>query len=118
VCSKKWFRYQDRDLLEGTSSWFPLKTNIQKWIEEQEKDFMEAQNKNPNLTIEEWLGTYIFIDIHEIIFRGIHKDLYEWLPRLADTQFEIISRPPMVWTSTQIKKVKRVDNVVSREVDH
>jgi hypothetical protein len=48
----------------------------------------------------------------------IHKELYEWLARLADTQFEIRSRPPVVWTLALIKKVKRVDNVVSRAIDH
>jgi hypothetical protein len=64
------------------------------------------------------LVRHIFIDIHEIFFGGIHKELYEWLARLADTQFEIRSRPPMVWTSALIKKVKKVDNVVSRVVDH
>jgi hypothetical protein len=37
---------------------------------------------------------------------------------LADTQFEIRSRPPMVWTSTLIKKVKRVDHAMSRAVDY
>jgi hypothetical protein len=100
------------------SRWFPSKTEIQKWIEDQEKDFAEAQNKNPNLSIEYWLGRYIFTDIHEIFFGGIHQELYEWLARLAYTQFEIRSRPPVVWTSALIKKVKRVDNVMSREVDH
>jgi hypothetical protein len=64
------------------------------------------------------LGRYTFTDIYEIFFGGIHKELYEWLARLVDTQFEIRSRPPVVWTLTLIKKVKRVDNVVSREVDH
>jgi hypothetical protein len=43
------------------SRWFPSKTNIQKWIEDQEKEFDETQNKNPN----------------------------EWLARLVDTQFKI-----------------------------
>jgi hypothetical protein len=64
------------------------------------------------------LEIYIFTDIHEILFGGIHNELYEWLARLADTQFEIISRPPVVWTSMLIKKVKRVDNVVLRVLDH
>jgi hypothetical protein len=64
------------------------------------------------------LGRYIFTDIHEIFFGGVHKELYEWLARLADTQLEIKPRPPVVWTSTLIKKVKRFDNVVSRAVDH
>jgi hypothetical protein len=100
------------------SRWFPLKTEIQKWIENQEKDFVEAQNKNPNLSTEDWLERYIFIDIHEIFFGGIHQELYEWLSRLEDTQFEIRSRPPVVWMSTLIKKVKIFDNVVLRAIDH
>jgi hypothetical protein len=67
------------------SRWFRSKTEIQKWIEDREKDFVEAQNKNPNLSTEDWLGRYVFTDIHEIFFGGICKELYEWLARLADT---------------------------------
>jgi hypothetical protein len=55
--------------------------------------------------------------MHEIFFVGVHKELYEWLARLADTQFEIRSRPDVVWTTMLIKKVKRINNDVSREVD-
>jgi hypothetical protein len=86
---KKWFRCRDQNLLEGISRWFPLNTKTQKWIEDQEKDFAEAQNKNSNLSSEDWLEKYIFTDIHEIFFGGIHQELYEWLARLTDTQFEI-----------------------------
>jgi hypothetical protein len=100
------------------SRWFPSKTEIQKWIEEKEKEFVEAQNKNPNLSTEDWLGRYIFTNIHEILFGGIHEEIYEWLTKLAYTQFEIRSRPPMVWTSELINKVKRFDNSMSRAVDH
>jgi hypothetical protein len=64
------------------------------------------------------LGRYIFTDIHRILFGGIHKELYEWIARLANTQFEIRSRPPMVCMLLLIKKVKRVDNVVLRAIDH
>jgi hypothetical protein len=120
VCpySNKWFDCGDCDLLEGMSRWFPLNTKIQKCIEEQEKDFVESQNKIPNISTEDWLGRYIFTDIHKIFFGGIHMDLYEWLARLADTQFEIRFRSHVVWTSTLIKKVKRVDNTMSRVVYH
>jgi hypothetical protein len=76
-CGNKWLFCWDQDLLDGMSRWFPSKIEIQKWIEEQEKDFAEAQNKNPNLSIEDWLGMYIFTDIHNIFFVGIHKDLSE-----------------------------------------
>jgi hypothetical protein len=71
------------------SRWFPSKIEIQKWIEDQEKDFVNAQNKNLNLITEDWLEIYIFTDIHEIFFGGIHQELYEWLAILADTQFKI-----------------------------
>jgi hypothetical protein len=64
------------------------------------------------------LGRHIFTDIHEIFFGWIHNEIYEWMARLADTQFEIRSRPPMVWMVALIKKVKRVYNTVSRAVDH
>jgi hypothetical protein len=63
------------------------------------------------------LGRYIFTDVHEIFFGGVHKELYEGLAILVDTQFEIRSRPPVVWTTMLIKKVKRINNVVSRAVD-
>jgi hypothetical protein len=120
VCpyTNKWFHCRNKNILEGMLRWFPSKTKIQKWIEDQQKDFVEDQNKNPNISTEDWLGRYIFTDIHEIFFGGIHQELYEWLARLVDTQFEIISRPPVVWTSALIKKVKRVDNIMSRVVDH
>jgi hypothetical protein len=98
--------------------WFPSKTKIHKWTKDQEKDFVEAHNRNPNISIEDCLERYMFTDIHVIFFRGIHQELYEWLARLANTQFEIRSRPLVVWTSALIKKVKRVDNAMSRAVYH
>jgi hypothetical protein len=84
-CANKWFYYQDRNHLEGMLRWFSSKIEIQKWIDDQEKDFAEAQNKNPNLSTENWLERHIFTDIHEIFFGGIHQELYELLSRLADT---------------------------------
>ena len=88
TCSNKWFCCRDRDLLEGMSRWFPSKTKIQKWIEEQERDFTEALKKDPSISTKDWLGRYIFTDIHKIFFGGVHKELYKWLARLADAQFE------------------------------
>jgi hypothetical protein len=72
---------------------------------------------NPSISTEYSLVRYIFTDILKILFGGVHKELYEWFTRLADNQIEIRYRPPVVWTTTLIKKVKRVDKVVSRLVD-
>jgi hypothetical protein len=59
------------------SRWFPSNAEIHKWIEDQEKDFVEDQNKKPNPSTKDWLERYIFIDIHEIFFEGIHQELYK-----------------------------------------
>jgi len=60
------------NLFNGMSRRFPSKIEIQKWIEDQERDFIEAQNKKPKLSTEDWLQRYIFIDIHKIFFGEIH----------------------------------------------
>jgi hypothetical protein len=65
--------------------------------------------------VEPWV--FPCANVHEILFAGVHKELYEWLAILVDTQFEIRSRPLMVWTTMLINKVKRINNVVSRVVD-
>jgi hypothetical protein len=41
-CANKWFHCRDQNCLEGMSRWFPSKTEIKKWIEDQEKDFAEV----------------------------------------------------------------------------
>jgi hypothetical protein len=64
--------FHDINLLEGMSRWFPSKIDIQKWIKDQEEDFVESHNKNTNFSTEDWLGRYIFSDIHEIFFGGIY----------------------------------------------
>jgi hypothetical protein len=76
-CANKWFYFQDENLCEGIPRCFPSKTEIQKWIEDQERDFAEAQNKNPKLSTKDWLQRYIFTNIHEILFGGIHQELFE-----------------------------------------
>jgi hypothetical protein len=56
--------------------------------------------------------------------QNLCKGMSRWFPsKISKGWIEIqkwivISRPPVVWTSELIKKVKRVDNVVSRVVDH
>jgi hypothetical protein len=64
------------------------------------------------------LEKYIFTDIHTIFFGGIHQELYEWPARITNTQFKIRYRPLVVWMLELIKKVERVDNVISQAVDH
>jgi hypothetical protein len=58
------------------STWFPSKKKNYIWIEEKERDFIEAQNKNPSISTEDWLGRYIFADVHKIFFARVHQELY------------------------------------------
>ena len=60
---------------------------------------------------------YVFADIYEIFFGGIHIELHQWLSRLTErrTNFQEDQFPD--WTPARVNILKRVNNVVSRAVD-
>ena len=66
--------------------WHPSKEEIEKWVQSKEREFAEQENKNPRLSIEEWLQRYIFTDLHEIFFATFPIELHEWISRLAENK--------------------------------
>jgi len=43
------------------------------------------ENKILRLSKEEWLVSYLYMEIHKIIFASIPTELYEWIAKLADS---------------------------------
>ena len=62
--------------------WHPKKTKIQYWVDFKPLDFAEEEIKGYQLNPTEWLGRYIYMDIHEIFFSKFPILLYEWLSKL------------------------------------
>ena len=59
---------------------------------------MEKENRNPNLTIEDWLQRYVFSDLHEVFFATFPTELHAWLLKLAENKNSSHSDKAMEWT--------------------
>ena len=78
--------------------WHPSKEEIENWVESNEKEFTEQENRNPRLSVEDWLQRYIFIDLHEIFFSTFPSKLHAWLSRLAKNKTSTRSDKTVEWT--------------------
>ena len=79
--------------------------------------FAEEENKNPCRSLDDFLQRYIFRDLYEILFAGIHAELHEWLSRLIERKKNFNEDQSTSWTPERIKLLKNVNNEVSRAVD-
>ena len=51
--------------------WNPTKEELNHWVESQEKEFAEKQNKSPRLSTKDWLQKHIITDLHAIFLRPL-----------------------------------------------
>ena len=99
--------------------WFflPSKEEIKSWVESKEKEFVEKENINPRLSVEDWLQRYIFTDLHEIFFGTFPSELHAWLSRLEESETKTHSNRPTEWTSKVIQRLEWTDKSISHVVD-
>ena len=80
-------------------------------MESKEREFAKRENRNPRLSIEEWLQRYIFTDLHEIFFATFPIALHEWISRLAENKIWMQNRP-IEWSSKEIERLKNTNNPI------
>ncbi len=97
--------------------WRPSAKEIDDWIHDTYYKFADEENKNPCRSSEEFLQRYIFYDIYEIFFVGVHVELHEWLSRLTERKKNFKEDQLPDRTPKRIKLLKSVNNEVSRAVD-
>src|SRR5277367_2418749 len=96
--------------------WRPSVKEIDDLIHDTYLKFTEKENKDPRHNPEEFLERYVFYDIYEIFFVGIHVELHEWLSRLTERRINFNEDQTPDWTPERIKLLKSVNNAVSRAV--
>jgi len=79
--------------------------------------FTAQENRNPQLTKEQWLDRYLYIDIHEIFFCSFPIELYKWITKLEDSQGRWKLDGPIVWTPKIIQKLEASEGKITRIVD-
>ena len=63
--------------------WHLTRLEIQYWLDQKAQEFVVEENQNPRLTTEQWLGRYMYPDLHEYYFFELSIILYEWLVQLT-----------------------------------
>lgn len=63
--------------------------------------FTSQENMNPKLSKEQWLQRFLYIDKTDMFFCFFHKELYECLLKLANSQGVWRLEGPIVWTPQQ-----------------
>ena len=71
---------------------------VDDWIHGTYYKFAQEENRDLRRSSEEFLQRYVFYDIYEIFFVGIHVELHEWLSRLTERKKNWKDDPLPAWT--------------------
>ena len=75
-----------------------LKLEIEAWVDQKKRDFLQEENRVLRLNLLEWLGKYVYSYIHEIFFVDFPTILNEWLVRLTFKKRCFQGGDPRFWT--------------------
>lgn len=78
--------------------WFPMKKEINKWIDRNVHAFATQENMSPKLSKEQWLQILLYIDETDAFFYFFLDELHKWLSKLTDSQGTWRLNGPIVWT--------------------
>ena len=67
---------------------------------------------------ERWKNRYVCIESYEIFFLTFAIELQEWLARLVEFQKCWKDEQVTLWTSELLEQLKKIDNTITRTVDH
>lgn len=98
--------------------WNLNKNEIEGWLDMRIHEFAVQENRNPQLSKEEWLDYYLYTEIHEIFFASFPTELYEWIAKLAHTQGRWKLDNPIVWTLELVRKLEPSKHKIACAIDH
>jgi len=98
--------------------WNPNKKEVEEWLDRKIHEFTTQENKNLQLTKEQWLDKYLYTEIHEIFFCSFPVELYKWIMKLADGQGRWILDDPIVWATKLVQILEASEDKIVRVVDH
>lgn len=78
--------------------WNPTKKEIEDWLDKNIHKFATQKNINLQVSKEQWLERYLYMEIHKIFFASFPSELYEWIAKLPDSQGRCRLNKPIVWT--------------------
>ena len=83
--------------------WHLIKDEIQYWVYFKASKFAQEESKGYWLNRAEWLGRYLYTNIHHIFFFEFPIVLHEWLSKLETQQRNFQGGEPMEWNPQLIQ---------------
>ena len=77
--------------------------------------FVQEESARSRLSAQNWLGRYIYSDIHEIFFAEFPIVLHEWLSRLETRRKKFQRREMIEWSAQLVCEFTSVSNPFSRD---
>ena len=74
-----------------------MKPEIQDWVDFKALEFTQEERKGSRWNPTEWLGRYLYTDIHEIFFSKFPIMFHEWLSKLETQQGNFQGVEPKEW---------------------
>jgi len=85
------------------NKWFPTKKELDKWIDQKLYAFGAQENISPNLSKEQWLQIFLYMNETNVFLCFFLEELYEWLCKLVDSQGTWRLKGPIVWTPELVR---------------
>lgn len=98
--------------------WNPTKKEMRDWLDRKIHEFIVQENRNLRIIKEQWLESYIYIDMHEIFFCSFSVELYEWIAKLANSQGRWRLDNPIFWTPKLVHRLEAIEDKITHAVDH
>jgi len=98
--------------------WNPTKKEIEEWLHRKIHKFAMQENRNPQISKEQWLECYLYTEIHEFFFASFPSELYEWITKLADSQGRCRLDKPIVWTPEVVRRLEALEDKIACAMDH
>jgi len=98
--------------------WNPTKKKIEGWLDKRIHEFAAQENKNPLLLKEQWLDSYLYIEIHEIFFTSFPTELYKWIVKIADNQGRWKLDGPIMWAPELVRRLEESEDKITHTFNH
>ena len=98
--------------------WNPAEKEIKGSLDRRIHEFVAQENRNPRLSQEQWLHSYLYTEIHEIFFTSFPTELDEWIVKLEDSQGRWKIDNPIVWTPELVSRLEASKDKIACAIDH
>jgi len=83
-----------------------MKNKIEGLLDKKIHKFTVQENRNPQVSKEQWLERYLNMEIHKIFFASFPSELYEWIAKIASSQGRCKLNKPIMWTPELVRRLE------------